>query len=147
MLVVCGPFGGILPADNSCRNLEKICKGQTRNSSVIHTEISCKETVVPTPVPNFNGQHSIVKLCFMGDNIVLFFRGSQMYMKLKAGESVVEQHEPLDVVCAIVNFIITYILLYWWQARWPNGSIIEYWWTDMELVVHSVSHLLIQKLL
>ncbi len=83
----------------------------------IHTEISCKETVVLTPVPNFNGQHSIVRFCFMGDNIVLFFRGSQMHMKFKAGESVVEQHKPLAVVCAVCelhNKNKTYILLYWW---------------------------------
>lgn len=61
--------------------------------------------MVPTPVPNFNGQHSVVRFCFMGDNIVLFFRGSQMHMKLKAGESVVEQHKPLLLFVQFVNFI------------------------------------------
>ncbi len=37
----------------------------------------------------------------MGDNIVFLFRGSQMHMKLKAGESVVELHKPLAVVFAV----------------------------------------------
>lgn len=95
------PVVVFLPADKSCRS-SKMCKGQnsTRNFSS-HTDTSCKETVVPTPVLNCNGQHAIDWFCFMGVKIMVFFRSSQMHMKLKAGQCVVEQSEHLAVVCAI----------------------------------------------